>query len=671
MASADARALIDAIRPLDPDGTGEISLVALDSFLQRLDAWWDAEKIELLSTAAGIMSENGRIRYADFVEWILGPGSVPATPRPGVAPTPRGTRAISQRPWSGLRRTGSSVTLRLVHVNDVYDLMRFPSLKTAIQQLGSSTDADEVVTTMGGDFLAPYLLSQLDHGAGMVECMNNLPISHCCFGNHECDVSHEALLKAIDTFRGKWLNSNMKGGGFGENERLPNHDIFEVVSKDGLHRRRVGMIGLLCDYPYLYREGVFNGAVPSIEPVNDCCARLCQELTGEHGCDIVVPMTHQNSNEDAALAPRGRELKFPVILGGHDHLEVCERYESQGSECTLMKAGMDAVKVGVVDITWDTPSTEWPRVDARLLTTMDFEKDAGMLQVVEKHMAKVWSLDYMVACQRSDMEELTPPGTAFPLSSLGTRAGESSMATFLCTALREALRADVAILEGGSVRAGTDKYVDRVTMSDLKAELPFKNDTLVVTVPGGVLSEAVRTSRVKAGEKGKYAFLLHCDKGCVVDPSTHCLIQVAGEPFAADRHYSVAVGVDLGIGSGVNEPLINWANANQHAVPDKELAMPAGPILEMFFIRRLWEQLPSFQDIDTHQDGYLTYEEIEHAYTSVFFAGVGELDVSQQLAIKQMVQHLVRALDRAGDSRVSKEEYDDLKVKGKPVLFAG
>jgi len=102
--------------------------------------------------------------------------------------------------------------------------------------------------------LAPYLLSQLDEGAGMVDCMNALPISHCCFGNHECDVPHEALLRAVQTFQGTWLNSNMKGGGFGENEKLPTYDILEVSSRDGRNRRRVGMLGLLCNDSHLYRQ---------------------------------------------------------------------------------------------------------------------------------------------------------------------------------------------------------------------------------------------------------------------------------------------------------------------------------------------------------------------------------------------------------------------------------
>jgi len=562
-------------------------------------------------------------------------------------------------------RPPGSVTVRFIHINDVYDLTRFPALKTAVGELGTSRDADKVVITMGGDFLAPYLLSQLDEGAGMLDCMNSLQVTHCCFGNHECDVPHEALLRAIETFRGTWINSNMKGGGFGENEHLPTYDMFEALSQDGSHRRRIGMLGLLCDYPYLYREGAFNGAVPSIENVNESCARLCKELVDDQGCDVVVPMTHQNSQDDEVLAPRGRELRVPLILGGHDHSEICTAPLTPG-HAALVKAGMDAVKVGVTDLTWDSPDTEWPKVQPNLLTTLDFLADPSMEEVVNKHMAKIWAMDLMVACRKPDMEAFVPPGTQLPLSSLDTRTGESSMATFLCTALAEAMSVDVALLEGGSVRAGTDRYHHQVTMSDLKAELPFQNDTVIVPLPGRVLSEAIRTSRVKAAEKGKYAFLLHCDRGCRVDPVTHCLTVVGHKPFDPDKVYTVAIGVDLGVGSGLNEPLMEWAAANGSEIPDFELAQPARQVLEMFFVRRLWEQLPSFDDMtDERGDNFLWPDEIESAYRSVFYHDQ-ELDASQRMAVDGMVKHLIRCLNKAGDNKVSRAEYDALIHHGKP-----
>ena len=61
---------------------------------------------------------------------------------------------------------------------------------------------------LSGDFLAPSLLSGLDHGAGMMDILNRIPVDYCCFGNHESDVPYESLQQRVLEFRGEaWINS--------------------------------------------------------------------------------------------------------------------------------------------------------------------------------------------------------------------------------------------------------------------------------------------------------------------------------------------------------------------------------------------------------------------------------------------------------------------------------
>ena len=47
-------------------------------------------------------------------------------------------------------------------------------------------------------------------------------------------------------------------------------------------------------------------------------------LEEEHGCDLVVPLTHQDMQRDVDLANLG--LGFPLILGGHDHTVFVGEY---------------------------------------------------------------------------------------------------------------------------------------------------------------------------------------------------------------------------------------------------------------------------------------------------------------------------------------------------------
>ena len=49
--------------------------------------------------------------------------------------------------------------LRIIHVNDVYQLKNFPKLKTLIAE--QSAGCANVIVTLAGDFIAPSLLSAL------------------------------------------------------------------------------------------------------------------------------------------------------------------------------------------------------------------------------------------------------------------------------------------------------------------------------------------------------------------------------------------------------------------------------------------------------------------------------------------------------------------------------
>ena len=73
---------------------------------------------------------------------------------------------------------------------------------------------------------------------------------------------------------------------------MPPFKILEVKGKDGQQVRKVGLIGLLTEDKALYRPGAFGDA--TIEPVVDSAIKWKKILEEEHGCDLVVPMTHQD-----------------------------------------------------------------------------------------------------------------------------------------------------------------------------------------------------------------------------------------------------------------------------------------------------------------------------------------------------------------------------------------
>ncbi len=80
-----------------------------------------------------------------------------------------------------------SCTLRLICINDVYDIGRLPHYATArkVEADAASNVNNNSTTTIGvlpGDFVAPSLLSSLDKGAGMIECLSQSGVDYVCIG---------------------------------------------------------------------------------------------------------------------------------------------------------------------------------------------------------------------------------------------------------------------------------------------------------------------------------------------------------------------------------------------------------------------------------------------------------------------------------------------------------
>lgn len=80
----------------------------------------------------------------------------------------------------------SESKLTVIQITDVYSLEHLASVKTMVADAKSRSDGTgKVVSVMTGDFLAPYLLSSVDRGDGMMNALGKIPIDYITWGNHE------------------------------------------------------------------------------------------------------------------------------------------------------------------------------------------------------------------------------------------------------------------------------------------------------------------------------------------------------------------------------------------------------------------------------------------------------------------------------------------------------
>ena len=512
--------------------------------------------------------------------------------------------------------TGPSV--RIVAINDVYSLENLPRLKTLVEHHRTTAPADLFLVTLAGDFVAPSILSSLDFGRAMVECMKMVGVTHAIFGNHEDDIPVEALRSRIAELGATFLSTNVTF-----DPPLPASQVLEVG------RVRIGLVGVVMTDEATYRRPPFGGG--QLRNANEAARTEAARLLREERCTVVIPITHQTHQEDAQLAHEQRDPIFPVIIGGHEHVVLLEQVEGTWIE----KAGADAFHAAIVDLAWPAvaPASgpDLPVVRVLMDDVASYEEDPELRARVHQHLGAVRDLEE--ASLRS-----IPPGET--VSSVGTRRQQTSMGTLVCTAVREALGADGCVINGGGIR-GSHEYRDLLTYADLKTEVPFDNEVVVASLPGRVLRDAIAASRAMApAESGSF---LQVDDGMVVDEHG-IVVSIGGAPLDLDHAYAIALVRNLLSGLDRIVPLVQWASEHPERVPPVGSGRETKQIILECFSLAIWRALGGFDAVDTDNDGVVNEADV--------FAAMGDRPGRSHITAKL----IVAALDKNNDQAISREE---------------
>jgi len=243
-------------------------------------------------------------------------------------------------------------------------------------------------------------------------------------------------------------------------------------------------------------------------------------------------------------------------------------------------------------------------------------------------------LEEVKVCQRPADELKDATLAVLPadarLTSVGVRKHECSMATLICTALRDVGGGDGALINAGSVRGNKDYTDGKIKFADLTAECPFPSAQIVVKIPGAILFEAIAESRSpwhggespRAGaEPGTSGDALHCDNGMKVDQNTSRVFQIAGEPFDSDRLYNIVIDSFL---MRSNTVLKRYSEAHPDKIPPDESGQPAVPLLVQYFCSKIWAGL-----CDKDGNGIVEQQEVDEFFDEADTDGNGEIDLDE------------------------------------------
>lgn len=367
-----------------------------------------------------------------------------------------------------------TVTLRFVQTNDI-DRMApdrdgrggFAKLASVVKRVRSEGPAFFVHS---GDTISPSLLSGIDKGAHVIDILNGMGVDVMVPGNHEFDFGPDIFRTRIGEARFPVVTSNIREA----DGRQPANTVEEkIVDVDGV---RVGFYGLTTeDTPVLATAGDMTFAT-TIDT-----GRAKGEALRKAGADFVVAVAHTPLAVDMILA---RDHAADLILSGHDeHLltyydgktALTESY-SQADYVVVTRVVLEkTLKDGQTSIAWHP--------DFEVVDTAAVEPDAEIARKVAGYTDKL------------DVELKVEIGaTATPLDShrATVRESEAAIGNLFADAIRDAVGADIAITNGGGIRADREYPAGaRLTRGDIQSELPFGNVTVKLELTGAQIRQAL------------------------------------------------------------------------------------------------------------------------------------------------------------------------------------
>jgi 5'-nucleotidase/UDP-sugar diphosphatase len=376
------------------------------------------------------------------------------------------------------------VTLKIVHFNDL-DRMGEDEGKGGVARLATVVEEirkgnPHVLVTNGGDSISPSLLSSFDHGAHMIDLFNTLEIDAMVLGNHEFDFGPEVAAERIAEAEFPILSNNAME---------PDGSLIDGVTESLLVDAgdyKVGLFGLTTASTAVKSS---PDPITFADPV--ATAEAMAARLREAGADLVIALAHTDLREDEALF---RAAPVDLVLSGDDHILSVE-YDGR---IGLVESGSQAEFVTVITLTMDTvegssgPSFVWEPA-FELINTTSVEPDPQLAEAIQRYEDKLSSeLDI----------EIGTTEVALDTRRTTVRAEEAAFPNLIADAIRAAVGADVALTNGGGIRADRTYEAGTVlTRRDVQSALPFGNKTILIEITGADLRAALEhgVSQVEDG----------------------------------------------------------------------------------------------------------------------------------------------------------------------------
>ncbi|GJL69680.1 MAG: bifunctional metallophosphatase/5'-nucleotidase [Nitrospirales bacterium] len=422
-----------------------------------------------------------------------------------------------------------------------------------------------VLMVDSGDILIGTALSSWFRGEPDIRAMNLIRYDAMVAGNHDFDYGIDHLRTLVELADFPILCTNLRSKRF----VLPCRR--SVVTRLG--NVSVGIVGIVGNSNF---PDTFNRDVAKTLSLMDPIASLQMEalrLRAEAQVDLVIALTHQDSNEDLKILETVEGVD--VLIGGHtegfDGLYAPGLMEPVVSvtrpRSVYVKTHRQGRTVGRLDLTIEEGSVTQAR-SRNIPVTVAVPVDPKVQQLLS---------EYRQRFARHATQVLGEASVRLQGDRPVVRTQEANLGNLLADRMRRKFDTDIALVNAGQIRRSLEP--GPVTLGDVLSVLPFDSALVTLHVTGAMLRQILEHSVSQwpnhSGRFLQISGLQVTYQGKAPVGSRVRSIMVGGAPFDISKTYTVATDAFVADGGDGYDMLTHATDRTDHQIPLRDLLLNA------------------------------------------------------------------------------------------------
>lgn len=439
----------------------------------------------------------------------------------------------------------------ILYTNDVHcgvdDNLGYAGLATVKNAL--EAQGKHVVLVDNGDAIQGDTIGTLSNGEYIVDIMNEIGYDVATPGNHEFDYGMEQFLSLTEKANYPYVSVN-----FVDKEGSPVLDPYVIKDVAGVKIAFVGISTpktITTSTPKYFQDENGNYIYGFLQDESGeklyTAVQSAVDAARAEGAQFVIALAHLGIEEDCSPWTSSEVIVntsgIDAVLDGHSHSKIeCEKVKNKdGAEVLLTSTETKLAYIGCLTI----------KDDGSMSSTLI--SDNGMSEFVGGIQEEFEELVNTVVAKTDVDLIINDPVSGERI----IRVAETNLGDLCADAYRAMSGADVAIVNGGGVRANIP--AGDITYGDIIAVHPFGNEMCVVECTGKDILDALElgASKLPAESGGflhvsgmTYTIDLNVESSVKLDENGMFVsvdgdyrvkdVAVGGEPLDTEKTYTLA-----------------------------------------------------------------------------------------------------------------------------------